>query len=70
MCSLTGVFVARTFLLIKINGAHQTRMVHRSYCEQSIYSKTCLKRSLSKRTKIGFQDQLSLKQVKSVAICR
>ena len=27
---------------------------------RSIYSKTCVKRPLSKRPKIGFQDQLSL----------
>ena len=26
----------------------------------SLYSKTCVKRPLSKRSKIGFQDQLSL----------
>ena len=26
----------------------------------SLYSKTCVKRSLSKRLQIGFQDQLSL----------
>ena len=38
------------------------------------YSKTCVKRSLSKRPKISFQDQLSLNvenlmQVKSIAEC-
>ena len=29
-------------------------------CQQGWYSKTCLKRSLKRKTKIGFQDQLSL----------
>ena len=29
----------------------------------SLYSKTCLKRQLSKRPKMGFQDQLSLNAV-------
>ena len=36
------------------------------------YSKTCVKQPLSKRPKIGFQDQLSLNQsmqVKSIAEC-
>ena len=28
--------------------------------EHKMYSKTCVKRSLSKRPKTGFQDQLSL----------
>ena len=30
------------------------------------YSKTCVKRPLSKRPQIGFQEQLSLMQVKSI----
>ena len=30
-----------------------------TYCVILIYSKTCLKRSLKKKTKIGFQDRLS-----------
>ena len=34
-----------------------------------IYSKTCVKRPLSKRQEIGFQDQLSLMQVKSISEC-
>ena len=33
------------------------------------YSKTCVKWPLSKRPKIGFQDQYSLMQVKSIAEC-
>ena len=32
-----------------------------------MYSKTCVKRSLSKRPKNGFQDRLSFMQVKSIA---
>ena len=32
-----------------------------------MYSKTCVKRPLSKRPKNGFQDQLSFMQVKSIA---
>ena len=32
----------------------------RSICNKTMYSKTCLKRSLKKKTKTGFQDQLSL----------
>ena len=35
---------------------------------RSDYSKTCLKRSLSKRPKIGFQDQLSLNTVEHSVI--
>ena len=31
-----------------------------SNSHDSLYSKTCVKQSLSKRPKIGFQDQLSL----------
>ena len=34
-----------------------------------VYSKTCVKRPLSRRPKIGFQDQLLLMQVESVAEC-
>ena len=33
-----------------------------------LYSKTCVKRPLSKRQNIGFQDQLSLKEAKSATI--
>ena len=33
------------------------------------YSKTCVKGPLSKRPEIGFQNQLSLMQVKSIAEC-
>ena len=32
------------------------------------YSKTCLKQPLSKRPKIGFQDQISLKETRSATI--
>ena len=35
----------------------------------SEYSKTCVKRALSKRPKNGFQDQYRLKQVKCIAEC-
>ena len=34
----------------------------------AVYSKTCLKRSLKEKTKIGFQDRLSLKETKSVTM--
>ena len=34
-----------------------------------IYSKTCVKRPLSKRQKIGFPDQLSLNAGQSIAKC-
>ena len=33
------------------------------------YSKTCIKRPLSKRPKIGFQDQLSLNVGQNIAEC-
>ena len=33
------------------------------------YSKTCVKQPLSKRPKIGFQDQLSLNAGQSIAEC-
>ena len=36
---------------------------------KSVYSKTCVKRLLSKRQKIVFQDQFCLMQVKSIAEC-
>ena len=42
---------------------------HCSEVKTDLYSKTCVKRPLSKSTKIGFQDQFSLKQVKSIAEC-
>ena len=48
---------------LKSNGCSVTR--EERYLE---YSKTCVKRPLSKRQKIGFQDQLCLMQVKSIAI--
>ena len=35
-------------------------MDDKEYLEKCHYSKTCVKRPLSKRQKIGFQDQLSL----------
>ena len=31
-----------------------------SFSKEAMYSKTCVKRPLSKRQKIGFQDQISL----------
>ena len=34
-----------------------------------VYSKTCVKRPLSKRPKIGFQDQLSLNAGQNIAFC-
>ena len=38
-------------------------------CLIVLYSKTCVKRPLSKRPIIGFQDQIRLMQVKSIAEC-
>ena len=35
----------------------------------SMYSKTCLKQPLKKKTKLGFQDRLSLNVVKCIAEC-
>ena len=37
-----------------------SNMVLKSTVKKYIYSKTCVKRPLSKRPKIGFQDQLLL----------
>ena len=37
------------------------------YCGFRLYSKTCVKQPLSKRPKIGFQDQLSLNAGHSIA---
>ena len=36
---------------------------------KTLFSKTCVKQPLSKRLLIGFQDQLSLIQIKSIAEC-
>ena len=54
--------------------AHQIRLsgfftcVNKAYLNY-LYSKTCVKQPLSKRPKIGFQDQLSLNAGKIIAEC-
>ena len=40
--------------------SHYNSHITRSIAMEPIYSKTCVKRSLSKRPQIGFRDQLSL----------
>ena len=42
-------------------------MTTRWICINSGYSKTCLKQPLKRRTKIGFQDRLSLNAVLQIA---
>ena len=43
-----------------LSGLQGEVIYSRHHGSSLMYSKTCLKRSLSKREKIGFQDQLSL----------
>ena len=43
--------------------------IHLGLCCLPKYSKTCVKRPLSKRLKIGFQDQLTLNAGQSIAEC-
>ena len=62
VCSGSSLF-AQPLLLISNSNFISLRV------KVFIYSKTCVKRPLSKRPKIGFQDQFHLMQVKSIAEC-
>ena len=59
-------------IVLNMNTLHpkNERGVRITSCKTDFkYGKTCRKRPLKKMTKIGFQDRLSLNQVKRIAEC-
>ena len=65
-CFVYQVFCVKKFTF-NCYGCHFTLQTTSAF--SILYTKICLKRPLTKRPKMGLQDQLSLMQVKSGAEC-
>ena len=55
--------------LFSFNSFVKLSLYNMIHFKHGIYSETCVKQPLSKRPKIGFQDQLSLNAGQSIAEC-